>query len=78
MAKKFDEHLHVDKSKSAFDKGRMICMCETHKKRIGHCKCQDINPCIPYTIRKWGTYHQLMKEVVFTEQEIIDALNDYE
>lgn len=76
MAKKFEEHLHQDKK--AFDKGRVICICETHKKRICHCGCENLNPCIPYSIRKWGCYSQLMNECLFTEQEIIEAIKDYD
>ena len=74
MAKKFDEHLFQKKAID-FDRGRMICMCETHKKRIGYCKCEDINPFIPHSVRIWGCYDHLIK--VFTEQEVIEALKDY-
>jgi len=68
VAKKFDEHLHQEKKD--FDKGRMICMCEVHRKRICHCGCEHTH--------KWGCYDQLMAEGVFTEEEVIAAVKDYE
>jgi hypothetical protein len=73
---KFNEHMHVEKKE--FDKGRVICMCERHKKRIYHCQCERINPCIYHSPRIWGSYEQLKFTGLFTEQEIISALNDYD
>jgi hypothetical protein len=72
---KFNEHMHVEKKE--FDKGRMICMCERHKKRIHHCQCEK-TPNIFHSIRHWGMYEQLKFTGLFSEQEIINALNDYE
>lgn len=81
MAKKFDEHMHVDKvessSKKEFDDKRMICMCENHKARIGHCQCKDQNPCIFHSVRQWGNFDQLKRTCLFTDAEIIAALKDY-